>query len=134
LGDEVFAAGYPAPDVLGVSVKMESGAITSRNGLEDDARKFQMNAKVGPGNSGGPLVHKSGKVVGIVQSMLNPALAQQRRLPPGINYAVKCEYLLELLKGLPEVQASLYKPAVVNDGESARKRAEKAAVLIWVYD
>ncbi|MEO6182584.1 MAG: trypsin-like peptidase domain-containing protein [Verrucomicrobiota bacterium] len=41
------------------------------SGAGDDARYFQINVPVQPGNSGGALVDERGKVVGVVSAKLN---------------------------------------------------------------
>ena len=75
IGDEAFVVGSP----FGLAASMSSGVIS---GLE---RTFtvpqtnqtiegliQIDAAVNPGNSGGPLLDRNGRVVGIVTALLNP--------------------------------------------------------------
>ncbi len=61
-GDEVFALGYP----FGIEgdVSFKEGTISRRLG-EGDSMFFETSAEIHPGNSGGPLVNKSGQVIGI---------------------------------------------------------------------
>lgn len=107
LGDEVTAGGYPNPELQGTSLKITRGVISAMKGLRDDARHFQIDAAIQPGNSGGPLVNSSGVVVGIVNARINEiavALATGS-IPQNVNYAIKADYLLTLLskvEGLKE--------------------------------
>lgn len=61
-GDEVFALGYPFG--LKGDVSFKEGTI-SRIFNEDDKTYFETSAEIHPGNSGGPLINKSGQVIGV---------------------------------------------------------------------
>jgi serine protease DegQ len=49
---------------------------------------IQFDASVNPGNSGGPLVDMSGRVVGIVTGLVNPT---EDRVFVGLGFAVPIE-------------------------------------------
>lgn len=90
-GDEVMALGYPLVNLQGTEQKATFGRINARSGFQGDERYAQMDAAIGPGNSGGPLVDRSGEVVGVVTAMLN-SLATLRAtgaVPQSVNYALK---------------------------------------------
>jgi S1-C subfamily serine protease len=75
VGDAAYAVGHP----LGLVASLSGGVIsgldrsipvgdgTTMHGL------IQFDAAVNPGNSGGPLLNRSGQVVGIVTSLANPS-------------------------------------------------------------
>jgi len=113
LGDEITVGGFPNPDIQGTSLKLTRGVISGMKGIKDDIRHFQIDAAVQPGNSGGPLLSAAGTVVGVVNARLNDsavALATGS-LPQNVNYAIKIDYLLPLLRSaeglkLPEQTAS----------------------------
>lgn len=75
VGDEAFAVGNP----FGLYGSMSAGVIS---GFERSFRSaeleneieglIQIDTAVNPGNSGGPLLNRSGHVVGIVVGILNP--------------------------------------------------------------
>lgn len=65
LGDHVFTIGFPEVGDLGVDPKLTEGSISGERGLGLDFL-LQTSAPVQPGNSGGPLVNETGRVVGIV--------------------------------------------------------------------
>jgi S1-C subfamily serine protease len=74
VGDEAFAVGNP----LGLVASISSGVISGLNRsyeLDGGGRiegLIQFDAAVNPGNSGGPLLNRSGQVIGIVTSLANP--------------------------------------------------------------
>jgi S1-C subfamily serine protease len=75
IGDEAYAVGNP----LGLVASMSAGVISGLNRsyeLDDGGRLeglIQFDAAVNPGNSGGPLLNRSGQVTGIVTALANPA-------------------------------------------------------------
>jgi S1-C subfamily serine protease len=88
VGDEAFVVGNP----FGLYSSMSSGVISGFN------RSFQppgtsqviegliqIDAAVNPGNSGGPLLNRSGHVVGIVTGIINPT---EESFFIGIGFAV----------------------------------------------
>lgn len=69
VGQEVRAIGYPLSDVLGNSLKATRGTVSGIDTI-DDGQRFQIDASVNGGNSGGPLVTEGGQVVGVVNAKL----------------------------------------------------------------
>jgi len=105
LGDSVSTLGFPNPELQGNAPKFTRGEINSLAGLRDDPHRFQISAQIQPGNSGGPLLDRSGNVVGLVQSTLNDArqLLATGLVPQNVNYALKSEYLVRFLQSVPGV-------------------------------
>ncbi|GGL67308.1 hypothetical protein GCM10011392_22300 [Wenxinia marina] len=66
LAEPVHALGYPLTDVLSTAIRVTSGTVNAREGMNGDRRFFQFSAPVQPGNSGGPLIDAEGAVVGVV--------------------------------------------------------------------
>lgn len=122
LGDAVHTVGFPRPNLLGVSPKYSDGVVGSLRGLGDESTQFQVSLPLQPGNSGGALVNKEGKVIGVVVSVMRGLQA--------VNYAVKSKHLLELLSDIPDWQKRPPKAA----NRETIKQTEAAAVLIWVYE
>lgn len=104
LGQDVFTLGFPLGDILGKSVKLSTGTLNSLNGLKDDPRLFQISTPVQPGNSGGALFNNNGEIVGIVVASLNAKYFYENEdiIPQNVNFAVKSDYLLNLISMLPE--------------------------------
>ena len=108
-GDKVFTLGFPNTDVQGVEPKYTEGVISSLTGIRDEPNNYQISVALQPGNSGGPLISSLGNVIGIVAAKLNAAamLKSGRSLPENVNYAVKSNYLLELISTLPNVKGGM---------------------------
>jgi len=99
-GEEVLTLGYPRIDVQGQEQKATFGRINSLSGIKGDVRLTQIDVPIQPGNSGGPLLNKKGEVVGIVTSTLDSIviLQQSGSLPQNVNFAVKVDYIIPLLR------------------------------------
>ncbi len=75
VGDETFAIGHP----LGLVASLSAGVISGLDRAiprEDGGRLsglIQFDAAVNPGNSGGPLLDRAGRVVGIVTAIADPS-------------------------------------------------------------
>lgn len=63
-GAQCFALGFPMIDRMGASLKITQGIVSGLSPQE--AADILIDAKVNPGNSGGPLVDNHGDVIGIV--------------------------------------------------------------------
>jgi S1-C subfamily serine protease len=87
VGDTVFAVGDP----LGLRRSLSAGVVSAvdRTISPPDGPAMdgliQFDAAVNPGNSGGPLLNRTGQVVGIVTALANPA---DRDFFVGIGFAV----------------------------------------------
>lgn len=88
VGDEAYAVGNP----FGLYGSMSAGVISGFDRTfqpEGTDRKLsgliQIDAAVNPGNSGGPLLNRSGQVVGIVTGIINPT---DQNFFVGIGFAV----------------------------------------------
>ena len=64
-GAACFAMGFPLIDRMGASIKVTQG-IVSGSGRAGIGADVVIDAKVNPGNSGGPLLDKYGRVIGII--------------------------------------------------------------------
>jgi len=109
LGEKVFTLGFPLGELLGKSPKFSDGTIASLSGLLGSANLFQINNPVQPGNSGGPLFDEDGNVIGIVVASLDAKFFYENLdvIPQNVNFAVKSDYLINLVSLLPESDAIL---------------------------
>jgi S1-C subfamily serine protease len=87
VGDEAFVVGNP----FGLYGSMSAGVISGFNrsfqaeGSERIDGLIQIDTAVNPGNSGGPLLNRSGQVIGIVIGIMNPT---DEEFFIGIGFAV----------------------------------------------
>jgi S1-C subfamily serine protease len=103
-GEKVFTIGFPLTQELGKEPRISEGIINSTVGINDDPRMYQISIPVQPGNSGSPLFNENGEVIGIITSTINNAylILQKGTFPQNVNFAVKINYLNNLLELLPE--------------------------------
>jgi S1-C subfamily serine protease len=117
-GEQVLTVGYPLVELQGSDPKATFGRINSVEGAGGDARFYQIDVPLQPGNSGGPLVNLRGQVVGVVAASLDQraALRSSGTLHQNVNYALKSTVLVPLLlleiavEELPKVEASGERP------------------------
>lgn len=93
LGETVLVFGYPYGQQLATGLNVTNGIVTALNGLGGDASRFQMNAAVQPGNSGGPAVDDAGLLLGVAVGRLNDlvVLRATGSLPQGVNFAIRAD-------------------------------------------
>ncbi len=98
---EVVAVGFPfgtalAPDRKGYpAVSINTGSITALRRKNDALHRIQLNVALNPGNSGGPVLDKSGKVIGVVVAGVQGGA--------GVNFAIPVSTVTAFLAP-PDVQ------------------------------
>lgn len=99
-GEEVVTYGFPLAGLLSSGPTLTTGEVSALSGLRDNPRQFQISAPVQPGNSGGPLLDRSGNVVGVVVSKLNAQNVARRTgdIPQNVNFAIKGTQAMEFLR------------------------------------
>lgn len=115
--DPVMVVGFPLGDALSFkegnpSVTVSTGKVTSLRFDKNVVGRLQIDAKLVPGNSGGPVLNRKGEVVGIAVSMI----AQSN-----LNFAIGSEHLKLLIQSArvvvdpikPISLADRYKPMTV---------------------
>ena len=113
-GDQVFTMGFPVADMLGTEPKYTDGVVSAKSGLNDDPLAYQITVPIHPGNSGGPLVNQKGQVIGVITSTAAPLAFMENAgtMPQNINWAVKSDYLMPLLKNYSENSYETRKEAI----------------------
>jgi S1-C subfamily serine protease len=66
-GEPVAVLGFPLGDMVGSGLKLTTGVISATPEAGND-NKLVLDAKVNPGNSGGPLLDAHGAVIGVVSA------------------------------------------------------------------
>jgi S1-C subfamily serine protease len=83
-GAECTVMGYPLLDRLGAAIKITRGIVSSSAAGSAGAADVLIDAKVNPGNSGGPILDRYGNVMAIV-SMKSLATATEESYGMGIS-------------------------------------------------
>ena len=128
---------FPNTLVQGIEPKLTKGEVSSLAGAQDDPRHFQISVPVQPGNSGGPLVDRSGNVIGLVTARLGDiaTLKITGSLPQKVNYALKSSFVTAFLETLPEISSKLKapRPAKERPFSEIADEVKQSVVLVTVY-
>lgn len=111
-GLAVVTVGFPNIELLGLEPKLSEGIVSGLSGIQDEPSVFQVSVPTQHGNSGGPLVNMDGNVIGIVASKLSALYMLRTRgsVPENVNYAIKSNYLDELMQADEATQSSTPAP------------------------
>ena len=136
-GAAVFTLGFPNVTIQGRESKVTEGIVSSLSGFDGQPNSFQISVPIQPGNSGGPLIDMTGAVLGLTTSKLSAAamIKSGRSIPENVNYAVKSNYLLELIGTDRNIAraVSLSQPsASPRPLTELVERAEQAVVFVLV--
>ena len=69
VGEEVIAIGSPLGEQFAATI---TGGVVSGVTTVESRRYVQSDAKLAPGNSGGPLIKKDGSVIAVVSRFVGP--------------------------------------------------------------
>ena len=88
-GDVVTAWGYPLGATVGKSPTLTKGIISSAVRIFEDTEYVQADAAVNPGNSGGPLIDRYGRVIGVNTFGFTYRVGENDyTTAPGLNFSV----------------------------------------------
>ncbi len=102
-GEMLVATGFPLNGLVSPEMAVTTGSLTALSGLQGNPKLFQFSAPIQPGNSGGPVLDSSGRVVGITTSVLNGlafANLTGQSLPQNVNFATKSDVARDYLAGV----------------------------------
>ena len=125
LGQDVWVLGFPLSDVLGSNLKVTRGTVSGLNTKQMGRKQLQVDAAVNAGNSGGPLVNETGKVLGVTNAKL------VGQTVTNVNFAVPSNEAKNLLssKNLPYMTDGWNSKL---DGPTLVKRVSAATALVLV--
>lgn len=121
VGLTVFVIGYPQIGLQGMAAKVTKGIVSCLSGFKGQADNFQMDAAIQGGNSGGPVIDESGRLIGVSVAKL--------RGGENVNYAIKMESLQKFLKGKVPSNRTQSAPSA-----DVIERAVRSSVLILSYE
>lgn len=120
--DQVTALGYPFGNMLALdkgghpNISVNVARVSSLRRHEGKLQLIQLDSQLNPGNSGGPVIDASGKVVGIVSSGV---------LSAGINFAVPVDKLTAML-AKPQI---MFDPPTIADS----RRSDPLTLTIHTF-
>jgi S1-C subfamily serine protease len=123
-GAQVFVMGYPLLDRMGGSIKITQG-IVSGSANRGTGADILTDAKVNPGNSGGPMLDKHGQVVGIV-TMKSLSTATE----DSYGMAISAGQIRKFLAKENVVLTAPAAPAAALDAEQVASQVKPATVCI----
>lgn len=88
LGEAVLVAGYPLTPLLS-GLNVTGGNVSALSGVQGDRRQVLITAPIQHGNSGGPVLDASGRLVALVAGSLPDEVSEiTGAIPQNVNYAV----------------------------------------------
>ena len=93
LGEEIFTLGFPKDEIV-----YGQGYMSAKTGFNGDTLACQIAVAANPGNSGGPVINKSGEVIGI--------LSTRQAMAEGVVFAVKTTTIYKALDEVKQTDTS----------------------------
>lgn len=87
LAEPVFTLGYPRNEIV-----YGEGYLSAITGFNGDTLTYQIAIAANPGNSGGPIINRSGEVVGMLSAKQTSA--------EGVVFATQSKYIYQALDSL----------------------------------
>ena len=100
LGSDISVFGFPLSDMMSEKhISLTKGSVSSLAGMDGKLSNFRFTAPVQPGNSGGPIVNKKGKVVGITRAVLGKTVLEKGDfLPQNVNFGIRSSLLINMME------------------------------------
>jgi S1-C subfamily serine protease len=101
LGESITIVGFPLVGVLGTRPTVGFGHVASIVGLRGNPAQMQISVPVQRGASGGPVLDRSGHVIGVVVSKLDALKLAEKMgdLAQNVNFAVRGDTVRAFLEG-----------------------------------
>jgi len=130
LGEPATVIGFPLSGLLS-GINVTTGIVSSLSGIGGDSRLLQVTAPVQPGNSGGPLLDATGRVMGVVVSKLDTLAVAEATgdIPQNVNFAIAVSSLTAFLEAQGVAFRSSSGGAALSTQEIAR-RGQSFTVLV----
>lgn len=127
-GEAVTVAGFPLSAVLGNDMNVQIGIVNSLAGINNNIAHFQVSATMQPGNSGGPVLDKTGNLLGLSVAKLS-ADASARLNANNVNFAIKPQ-IIRLFLSTNQVVISEADAGERLETEQVAERAKKVTVKV----
>lgn len=130
LNSDVTAVGFPYAGILG-GLNVTRGSVSSLKGLNGDGIMMQITAPIQSGNSGGPVIAASGKIVGVVVSKLDSDYISEKLgdVPQNVNFAIRGE-IAKLFLSQNQVEPLMSEKEIVLAPEVLAEKARDFTAFI----
>jgi serine protease Do len=134
LAENITVAGYPLQGMLGQSLNVTTGIVSSLLGPGNDSRFLQITAPLQSGNSGGPLIDAYGRLAGVITAKLNvgQTFAKAGVLPENIGFAIRANNVLSFLRAAsiePTVELEAHLKTPVDIAKEADRYTVQVACI-----
>lgn len=131
LGEDIVAVGYPLATLLADSVKITTGNVNALAGIRNDTRYIQISTPIQPGNSGGPVVDRTGNLIGITSATLSKKTADEIGITAqNVNFAIRAS-VAELFMQSQSLKAQAADPAAVSGSLSTADLADRVTPSVF---
>lgn len=131
LGEVTFVLGYPLAGRLDNGLNFTNGMVSAVSGIDNDTSNFQMTAPIQSGNSGGPIVDKSGNLIGVVVATLKQS-ANSRAVTQNVNFGIKADTAATFLRS-NGVEPSITTEAVIVEPTAIASEGRKQTVQVVCF-
>jgi uncharacterized protein len=130
-GESVIVVGFPLTGLLTSDPIVTTGIISALAGPRDDRHLLQISAPIQPGNSGGPLLDQSGRIIGVIVSSLSTLKLAKATgaISENINFAVNGDDAQVFLKA-QGIQVEAAPPSEPLSTAAVADRALKVTVRL----
>ncbi len=100
LAEDVIAAGFPLPTLLGdATITASFGAVSSVGGARGRPYLLTVSAPLQRGSSGGPILDMSGNIIGVAVGALSPSAAATSDVvfPQNVSFAINTATITRFL-------------------------------------
>ena len=128
---KILVVGYPLSDLLGGSMNVTTGIVSSLTGINGDSRYVQISAAVQAGNSSGPLIDENGDVAGVVTAKINARVAERvlGTMPENIAWALRISLIVQFLK-INDIRYEVATGSTPKSDQESTKAAASFTVLV----
>lgn len=127
LGEDVVALGFPLQGLLGTGPQASAGNVSALCSLGNDSSVFQFTAPIASGNSGGPILDMTGRLIGLVSSSLDlDRIRRSGASAENVNFGVKAAMILSFLDAFGIEPRMTHEAAAI--GRAAVVRSMRGAI------
>lgn len=128
-GEDIVVYGFPLVGMLASTGNVTTGIVTALAGSRDDSTHLQISAPVQSGNSGGPILDRSGNVAGVVVMKLM-GISARGETWQNVAFAINGAVAMAFLKAQRvAIDADVSAPAALTTSEIATQGSELTALV-----